>query len=83
MKNLDESSFMVGAVLQNYGDNFYFGDGHYFIFEGDEYKEQFDDPTPKFQYLRPDILVLTNLEYDHPDIFGSLEILEAFLFRKP
>ncbi len=76
LKNLDDSSFMAGAVLQNYESNFYIGDGHYFIFEGDEYKEEFDDPTPKFQFYKADILVLTNLEYDHPDMFESLEALE-------
>jgi UDP-N-acetylmuramate--L-alanine ligase len=76
LKNLDDSSFMAGAVLQNYHSNFSLGNGHYFVFEGDEYKEQFDDPAPKFHYYKPDILVLTNLEYDHPDIFESLEALE-------
>ena len=75
-KNLDDSSFVAGAVLQNYQSNFSKGDGHYFVFEGDEYKNQFDDPTPKFHYYKPDILVLTNLEFDHPDQFGSLEELE-------
>src|SRR6185369_11397352 len=76
VKNLDDSSFVAGGVLQNYQSNFHKGDGHYFVFEGDEYKEQFDDPTPKFHYYKPDILVLTNLEYDHPDQFASLEDLE-------
>ncbi len=76
LKNLDNSSFMAGGVLQNYQSNFYQGDGHYFVFEGDEYKEQFDDPTPKFHYYKADILVLTNLEYDHPDQFASLADLE-------
>lgn len=75
-KNQDDSSFMVGAVLQNYQTNFYLGHGHYFVFEGDEYKEEFDDPAPKFQYYHPDILVLTNLEYDHPDLFPDFESLE-------
>jgi UDP-N-acetylmuramate-alanine ligase len=75
-RSLDNSSFMNGAVLQNYSSNFYLGDGHYFVFEGDEYKEEFDDPTPKFQFYHPDILVLTNLEYDHPDLFPNIEALE-------
>ena len=75
-KNLDNSSFMAGAVLQNYQSNFHSGDGHYFIFEGDEYKSQFDDTTPKFQYYNADVLVLTNLEYDHPDMFPSFEAME-------
>lgn len=76
LKNLDNSGFMVGAVLQNYESNFYSGDGHYFVFEGDEYKSQFDDPTPKFHYYKPDILVLTNLEYDHPDLFENFESMK-------
>jgi len=76
MMSIDGSSFLTGGVLQNYGKNFNTGSGHYFVFEGDEYKTQFDDPTPKFHYYRPDILVLTNLEYDHPDLFKSFEDLE-------
>ncbi len=73
---LDDSSFMAGAVLQNYGSNFHSGDGHYFVFEGDEYKATFEDPTPKFHLYRADILVLTNLEYDHPDVFKTFEDME-------
>ena len=55
MKGLDDSSFMVGAVLQNYESNFHKGDGHYIVLEGDEYKSEFDDPTPKFQYYKPSV----------------------------
>lgn len=76
LKSLGDSSFITGGVLQNIGQNFHLGKGHYFVFEGDEYKNLFDDPTPKFHYYKPDILVLTNLEYDHPDLFKSLEDLE-------
>ncbi|MCC7356502.1 MAG: UDP-N-acetylmuramate--L-alanine ligase [Candidatus Doudnabacteria bacterium] len=79
LRELDDSSFVVGAVLQGSETNFHKGDGHYFVFEGDEYKATFDDPTPKFQYYRPDIVILNNIEFDHPDMFGSIEeILEEF-----
>ncbi len=77
LKDIDDSSFMVGGVLQNENSNFYSGEGNYAVFEGDEYKSQFDDPTPKFHYYKADILVLTNLEYDHPDLFDSFESLQA------
>lgn len=73
---VDDSSFMTGAVLQVDNTNYHAGEGHYFVFEGDEYKALFDDPTPKFQQYKPDILLLTNLEFDHPDVFSSLEQLE-------
>lgn len=76
LKEIDDSSFMTGAVLKNYNSNFYKGDGHYFVFEGDEYKAEWDDPKPKFHYYKPDVLVLTNLEYDHPDLFASFEDYE-------
>lgn len=61
LHGIDSSPFMVGAVLQDTGTNFEPGDGHYAVFEGDEYKAEFDDPTPKFHSYRADVLVLTNL----------------------
>lgn len=79
LRHIDDSSFMTGAVLTDLNRNFYFGDGHYFTFEGDEYKALFDDPTPKFQQYKPDIVVLTNLEFDHPDLFSSVEEIKAEL----
>jgi len=73
LSEIDDSSFMTGAILQDLETNFHSGDGHYAVFEGDEYKALYDDPTPKFHYYKADILVLTNLEYDHPDLFESFE----------
>lgn len=79
LKDIDDSSFMIGAVLQKEQTNFHKGEGHYFVFEGDEYKATFDDPTPKFHFYKPDILTLTNIEFDHPDVFSTLEeILDEF-----
>ena len=79
LKELDDSSFMVGAVLQGSETNFHSGSGNYFVFEGDEYKSSFEDPTPKFQYYRPDILIINNVEFDHPDVFSNIEeILDEF-----
>lgn len=76
LQTIDDSSFMTGAVLQHDHTNFHVGNGHYFVFEGDEYKALYDDPTPKFHQYKADILVLTNLEFDHPDIFSSLEEMQ-------
>jgi UDP-N-acetylmuramate: L-alanyl-gamma-D-glutamyl-meso-diaminopimelate ligase len=76
LRHIDNSSFMTGAVLQGEQTNFHTGDGHYFVFEGDEYKALFDDPTPKFHQYKADILVLTNLEFDHPDLYSNLDELK-------
>ncbi|HMQ01898.1 MAG TPA: UDP-N-acetylmuramate--L-alanine ligase [Candidatus Doudnabacteria bacterium] len=79
LAEIDDSSFMTGAVLQDTNRNFYLGEGHYVVFEGDEYKALYDDPTPKFAQYQPDILMLTNLEFDHPDLFASVEEIKAEL----
>jgi UDP-N-acetylmuramate--L-alanine ligase len=76
LQSIDNSSFMTGAVLQQDNTNFHVGTGHYFVFEGDEYKALYDDPTPKFHQYKADILLLTNLEWDHPDIFASFAEME-------
>lgn len=73
LQSIDDSSFMTGAVLIDENRNFHYGEGHYVTFEGDEYKALYDDPTPKFQQYKPDIALLTNLEFDHPDMYSSLE----------
>ncbi len=79
LQYIDDSSFMTGAVLIDEHRNFHCGDGHYAVFEGDEYKALYDDPTPKFQQYKPDIALLTNIEFDHPDMYGSLaEIVGEF-----
>jgi UDP-N-acetylmuramate--L-alanine ligase len=76
LKHLDDSSFMVGGVLINELSNFYAGEGHYVVFEGDEYKSLYNDYTPKFHYYKPDILVLNNLEFDHPDMYENFEAMK-------
>lgn len=77
LRHIDDSSYMVGAVLKEYNANFYSGTGHYFVFEGDEYKATVDDPTPKMHYYKGDILALTNLEFDHPDVFANLDEIKT------
>lgn len=76
LSDIDDSSYLIGGVLQGTNRNYKLGDGHYFVFEGDEYKNLPDDPTPKFHFYKADILVLTNLEYDHPDLFSSFDELK-------
>lgn len=47
--------------------------GKFFIAEADEYKTAKNDPTPKFRLQKPKVIVLTNLEYDHPDIYCNFQ----------
>lgn len=81
LRELSDASFMVGAVLQNYNDNFHAGSGPYFVFEGDEYKSLDWDNTPKMRQYGADMLIINNLELDHPDMFADLEVVKDE-FRK-
>lgn len=43
------------------------------IMEGDEYDSAFFAKWPKFHSYRPDIVVMTSLEFDHADIYRSVD----------
>lgn len=57
------------------------GKGKYFIAEADEYAtEPKFDKTPKLFWQNPNIILLTNIELDHPDIYSSVDqIREVFV----
>ena len=59
--------------------------GEYFIAEADEYvTDPTHDKTPRFLWQKPEILVVTNIDYDHPDVYSSIaQVQQAFLaFKK-
>jgi len=59
-----DPSYIIGGVSKDLGANAHAGKGEYFIIEADEYDRM-------FLGLQPDILVLTTIEYDHPDCFPT------------
>lgn len=67
--------FMIGGVARNFGRNDRVGTGEPFVVEGDEYDSAFFDKEPKFLHYRPHIGVLTSVEFDHGDIYKSLDVL--------
>lgn len=72
--------FLVGGLLKNYGKNFRFGRGEFCVLEGDEYPSSFFNKNPKFLHYKPFGLILTNLEFDHADVYKDLsELKEAFI----
>ncbi len=71
--------FMIGGIPENFGTSCKAGEGQYFITEGDEYDTAFFDKRSKFFHYHPHQLLINNLEFDHADIFNSLEdILRSF-----
>jgi UDP-N-acetylmuramate: L-alanyl-gamma-D-glutamyl-meso-diaminopimelate ligase len=49
------------------------GAGRDFVIEGDEYDSAFFDKTAKFLKYLPDVAVVNNIEFDHADIYASLD----------
>lgn len=53
--------------------------GNIFVSEADEYACSLKDRRPKFCFLKPRIIILTNLGFDHPDIYKDEKAaLDAF-----
>ncbi len=73
-------NFMVGGVPGNFSAGWqYRPESEYIVLEGDEYDTAFFDKRSKFFHYLPTILLINNIEFDHADIFGSLDdILLAF-----
>jgi UDP-N-acetylmuramate--alanine ligase len=61
-----------------------YGKGSLFIAEGDEYvTDPGHDQTPRFMWLTPEILVVTNIDFDHPDAYADLTAVQtAFMNLK-
>jgi UDP-N-acetylmuramate: L-alanyl-gamma-D-glutamyl-meso-diaminopimelate ligase len=73
-----EPGFLIGGVPENFGVSARLGrEGGPFVVEADEYDTAFFDKRSKFIHLRAGVAVLNNLEFDHADIFASLEAIET------
>lgn len=55
---------VVGGIVPEWGTNARAGSGAYFVIEADEYDHA-------FLGLAPMITVVTNVDYDHPDLFPT------------
>lgn len=73
--------FMVGGLPVGWEAGFEGGSGNWFVIEGDEYDSAFFDKRPKFLHYQPQVALINNIEFDHADIYSSLD--EIFLqFRR-
>ncbi len=72
-----DPSYLVGGALVGYRESFRSGDGDFFAIEGDEYDTAYFDKGPKFRHYKPKTAIVSSLEFDHADIFDSVEDVEA------
>jgi UDP-N-acetylmuramate: L-alanyl-gamma-D-glutamyl-meso-diaminopimelate ligase len=71
-----EPGFLIGGVPANFGASARAGAGRAFVIEADEYDTAFFDKRAKFVHYRPRHALLTNLEYDHADIYPDLASIQ-------
>jgi UDP-N-acetylmuramate: L-alanyl-gamma-D-glutamyl-meso-diaminopimelate ligase len=71
-----DPSWLIGGVPQNLGRGSHLGSGERIVLEGDEYDTAFFDKKSKFLHYQPQRAILTSVEYDHADIFDSLDQVE-------
>ena len=61
--------------------------GRYFIAEADEYFTSPQDLKPRFFYQNPKIAVISNVEFDHPDVYKdfnqTLRTFQTFITKVP
>lgn len=74
LKNLNASpSFFIGALPLFAQFGLESKSGSVSVVEGDEYDSAFFAKQPKFLFYKPDILIVSSVEYDHADIYPDLE----------
>jgi UDP-N-acetylmuramate: L-alanyl-gamma-D-glutamyl-meso-diaminopimelate ligase len=67
-----DPSVFIGGISENFEGSYRIGGGREFVIEGDEYDSAFFDKTAKFLKYLPDIAVVSNIEYDHADIYPDI-----------
>ncbi len=72
-----DPGMLVGGVPGNFNEGFRLGKGPHFVVEGDEYDTAYFDKVPKFLHYQPNTAIMTSLEFDHADIYDSVESIEA------
>ena len=65
-----DPSFVNGGVIQAFGASSGFGSGEHFVIEADE-------SDSSFLHYKTAVAVITNVDPDHLDHFGSLEAFQA------
>ena len=74
-------SFLIGGVAENFGRSFRLTDGEPFVIEADEYDTAYFDKGPKMWHYRPHTAVVTNVEFDHADIYRD-DLAYRFAFER-
>jgi UDP-N-acetylmuramate: L-alanyl-gamma-D-glutamyl-meso-diaminopimelate ligase len=70
-----DPGFFIGGIPKNFECGSRWGSS-VFVSEGDEYDTAYWDKESKFLHYRPSWVVGTGIEFDHADIFSTVEQIE-------
>jgi len=76
-----DPGFMIGGLPKNLGCGAVFTPSEFNVLEGDEYDTAFFDKRSKFLHYLPECVVINNIEFDHADIYNSLDEIKL-TFRR-
>ncbi|MBN8458867.1 MAG: UDP-N-acetylmuramate:L-alanyl-gamma-D-glutamyl-meso-diaminopimelate ligase [Verrucomicrobia bacterium] len=76
-----DPGFMIGGLPKNLGCGARFTDSAFNVLEGDEYDTAFFDKRSKFLHYLPECVVVNNIEFDHADIYNSLDEIKLSFRR--
>lgn len=76
-----DPSHMIGGIPRNLGKGAAFTDSDFVVLEGDEYDTAFFDKRSKFLHYLPECVVVNNIEFDHADIYDSLDEIKLTFKR--
>lgn len=76
-----DPGYMIGGLPKNLGCGAYFTNSEFNVLEGDEYDTAFFDKRSKFLHYLPECVIVNNVEFDHADIYNSLDEIKL-TFRR-
>ncbi len=75
-------NFLIGGVPENFHQGYQARpESEFVVLEGDEYDTAFFDKRSKFFHYLPTTLIINNIEFDHADIFDSIDDIKLAFKR--
>lgn len=68
----EDVGYFVGGIIEGRAPS-HLGKSKYFVIESDEYDSSYFQKISKFRLYELNHMILTSLEFDHADIFNSIE----------
>jgi UDP-N-acetylmuramate--L-alanine ligase len=74
-----QPDYVIGIKPHNFESSVRLAGSDIAVLEGDEYRSSLLDLSPKFLHYHPDVVIITSIEHDHPDMYPDLaSVQESF-----